>query len=85
MPPWLLWIGKMLLLTIIQIAAYALMPKPKGPKPDEFKDLESPKAEAGKPIPVVFGEVILSEWNLLWSGDIETVTSEVDASSSSED
>lgn len=71
MPPWLIWIGKLVLLTFINIIAYAILPKPKGPKPDEFKELEYPTAEAGKPIPVVFGEVTVSEWNYLWYGDKE--------------
>lgn len=78
MPPWLIMLGKMLLLTVVQIAAYALMPKPKGPKPDEVKELESPTAEAGKPIQVIFGEITVKEYNYLWTGDKETVIREVE-------
>lgn len=77
MPLWLMWIGKMILLATIQIAAYSLMPKPKGPKPDEVKDLEEPTAEAGKPIPVIFGEVTVKEYNYLWVGDKQTVMRKV--------
>lgn len=77
MPPWLLMIGKMLLLSVIQIAAYALMPKPKGPKPDEVKELDEPTAEAGKPIPVVFGEMTVKEFNYLWTGDKQTLLKKV--------
>lgn len=76
--PFLAFLGKMLLLMVVQVAAYALMPKPKGPKPDEVRDLEEPTAEAGKPIPVIFGEVTIKEYNFLWTGNKEVVIKEVD-------
>ena len=53
----------------MQVVAYLLMPKPKQPKPDAARDLENPVAEAGKPIPVVFGTVTVKGLNVLWFGD----------------
>lgn len=46
-----------------------LAPKPKTPKPEAAKDLENPTAEAGRPIPVVFGTITVKGLNVLWYGD----------------
>jgi hypothetical protein len=64
---------------VINVIAYVLMPKPKGPKPDEVKEMDAPVAERGKPVPVVFGTVWIKEANVLWYGDKETNTYEVNA------
>lgn len=56
-----------------------LAPKPKAPKPDAAKDLEDPTAEAGRPIPVVFGTVTVKGLNLLWFGEKSLKTSKVKA------
>lgn len=53
----------------LAIAAYMLAPKPKQPKPAAAQDLESPTAEAGRPVPVVFGTMTIKGINLLWYGD----------------
>lgn len=53
----------------LMVLSYLIMPKPKGPKPPETKDIDDPVAEAGKPIPVVFGTVIVKGLNVLWFGD----------------
>lgn len=63
----------------IQIVAYILMPKPKPPKPEAAKDLESPSAEAGRPIPVVFGTVLVKGPNVLWFGEKSTHMTKVKA------
>lgn len=60
-----------------QLVAYLIMPKPKGPKPEELKDAESPTAEAGVPIPVPFGDITIKGTNYLWSGNKETVVEKV--------
>ena len=51
--------------------AYIIAPKPKQEKP-EAQDLQEPKAEAGKPIPVVFGTKTVSGLNILWYGEKTT-------------
>ena len=56
-----------------------LAPKPKAPKPEAAKDLEDPTAEAGRPIPVVFGTVTVKGLNLLWFGEKSLRTSKVKA------
>lgn len=53
----------------IQVVAYLLMPKPKQPRPDAARDLENPVAEAGKPIPVIFGTITVKGLNVLHSSD----------------
>jgi hypothetical protein len=47
----------------LQIIGYLLMPKPPAPKPPTLEDFKDPTAEAGRPIPVVFGSVTLSSPN----------------------
>lgn len=56
-----------------------LAPKIKTPKPEAAKDLEDPTAEAGRPIPVVFGTVTVKGLNLLWYGDKSQRTYKVKA------
>lgn len=49
----------------MNVAAYLLMPKPKQPKPAEAEDAEDPTAEAGRPLPVVFGTIEVRGLNVL--------------------
>lgn len=56
-----------------------LAPKIKTPKPEAAKDLEDPTAEAGRPVPVVFGTVTIKGLNLLWYGDKSQRTYKVKA------
>jgi len=64
---------------IIQVIAYVITPKPKAPKPPEVRDLEDPTAEAGRPIPVIWGEVTVKGINVLWFGDKHLRKYKVDA------
>lgn len=61
----------------LQIVGYLLMGKPKAMKPDAVQDLESPTAEGGRPIPVVFGEMEITGLNILYYCDKESRTYEV--------
>jgi hypothetical protein len=71
------------LIIVVALAAVALnlllAPKVKAPKPEAVKDLESPTAEAGRPIPVVFGTITVKGLNVLWYGDKSFVTKKVKA------
>lgn len=58
--------------------AYLLMPKPKVVKP-EVRDLERPTADAGRPIPVIFGTQTVKGVNILWYGEKTTKQYTVDA------
>ncbi len=64
---------------IINVVAYVLMPKPKGPKPEAVRDMDAPTADHGRPFPVVFGTMTIKGLNVLWFGDIGTKTYEVKA------
>lgn len=63
----------------LNVVAYVLMPKPKGPKPEAVKELESPTVDAGREICVVTGTVWITDPNILWFGDKSSRTSEVTA------
>lgn len=73
------WLLGLLISVAIQIVAYIIMPKPKAPKPEAAKDLENPTAEAGRPIPVVFGTVTIKGPNVLWYGEKSINTFKVSA------
>jgi len=53
--------------TIIQAL---LAPKPPKPKPAALADFDVPTAEEGRPIPVVFGTVLIRGPNVVWYGDL---------------
>lgn len=59
------------------VLAYLLAPKPKQPKPPAASDLESPTADAGRPVPVVFGEVTVTGVNILGFWDKQVLTYKV--------
>lgn len=66
------WLIMMAIAIAINIASYLLMPKPKAPRPDAVKDLEEPTAEAGRPLPVLFGTKEMRAPNILHFGDKST-------------
>lgn len=49
----------------VSAVSYLIMPKPKAPKPPAVTQADSPTSEAGKPIPVVFGDITVTETNVL--------------------
>ena len=63
----------------ISIVSYLLAPKPKTTKNQQSQDLREPVAEAGKPIPVAFGEVTVMSPNVMYYGDVGKIQYEVDA------
>lgn len=63
------WFLPLLLAIVLNVVAYLIAPKPKKVKPEAAKDLEDPTADAGRPIPVVFGTVTVKGLNVLWFGD----------------
>jgi predicted phage tail protein len=64
----------------LQLVSLLLAPKPKKQKPPEAADFEAPTAEAGRPIPVVFGTMTVKGTNYLWYGEKETVRRELKVS-----
>lgn len=62
---------------LLMVVSYALTPKPKKQKPTPSSDLDDPTAEAGRPIPVVFGSVEVKGANIIWFGDKDKADYEV--------
>lgn len=62
----------------LQVVAYVLMPRPRQDQPEETKELDIPTSEAGKPIPVIFGDVTISSPNIIWWGEKRTSKKEID-------
>ena len=58
---------------VLTAISYALSPKPKNarPKAAGLDDFNLPTADEGRPIPVVFGTVLLRGPNVVWAGDHE--------------
>lgn len=54
-----------------------LLPKPKQQKPDFAKELESPTADASKPIGVPFGTITFKSPNVLHYGDKASKTEKI--------
>ena len=63
------WLFALVIALAITVVAYILMPKPKTPPPPAVTDMDNPTAEAGRPIPVVFGTLTVKGTNILWYGD----------------
>ena len=63
---------QLVFLVALNLLASALAPKPPKPKSASLTDVDAPTAEADKPIPVVFGTVMLRGPNVVWYGDLRT-------------
>lgn len=73
------WIVSLLISIAISIVSYLIAPKPKRAKPEAAKDLEDPTAEAGRPVPVAFGSIMVKGGNVLWFGEKKIKTYQVAA------
>lgn len=71
------WFVVLLIAVAVQAVAYVLRPKVKQAKPEPAKSLDDPVAEAGLPIPVIFGTIRRTELNVLWYGDKSAKTYKV--------
>lgn len=58
------------------LASYAiqslLMTAPEKPKPAMLEDFDFPQIEEGTPQSVVFGDVWIEDWMVLWYGNLRT-------------
>lgn len=63
------WFIALLIGIALQVVAYLLTPQPKQQKPAAAQDADDPTAEAGKPLPVVFGSLTVNGINVMWFGD----------------
>jgi len=64
---------------IFNVISYILRPKPDTSGDWQSQDLRAPTADAGKPVPVVFGEITVVSPNVMFYGDIDKDDYEVDA------
>lgn len=55
---------------VTSLISFLLRPKAPKPKPAELSDFEAPTAEVGRPVPVVFGTVLVKSPNVVWYGDL---------------
>lgn len=60
----------LVVMVVAALVSQALAPKPPEPKPASLSDVDVPTAEEGRPIPVVFGSVLLRGANVVWYGDL---------------
>jgi len=63
------FVVQLIIAIALAVISYLITPKPKGPQSAASKDLESPTAEADKPIPKFWGTMIIKGPNLLWYGE----------------
>lgn len=62
-------IGMLIASYVIQVA---LTPRPEQPKPASLEDFDFPQVEEGTPQSVIFGDVWISDWHVLWYGNLRT-------------
>jgi len=75
----MVWFLGLLIGLLLEVVAYLILPKPQQQKPPAAQDADNPVAEAGKPIPVVFGTMTVQGLNILWYGDKSKRTYSVSA------
>jgi hypothetical protein len=68
----ILLIIALVLMIIASILAMVLTPLPPPPRAASLSDFKVPTAEAGRPVPVIFGTVMLKGPNVVWYGNLFT-------------
>lgn len=71
------WLIQLAIAIAVSAVSYVLMPKPKGPKPGAVEQSESPTAEAGRPVPKLWGTARVSETNVLGFWDKSSLQSQI--------
>jgi hypothetical protein len=61
-----------LIFMVAQYAIQALTMKTQNVKPAALADFNFPQSDEGKPQPVVFGDVWIEDWFVLWYGNYRT-------------
>lgn len=59
------WLIELIIILVIDIIVYLIMPKPDSPPSIAAADLNTPTAEAGRPIAFPFGTVTIKSLNTL--------------------
>lgn len=63
-------LGQIFLYIVTSLISAALAPKSPKPKPATLADVDAPTADEGRPIPVLFGSVLITGANVVWYGDL---------------
>jgi hypothetical protein len=63
---------QLVVILVSALLSYLLKPKPEQPKPASLTDFTLPTAEAGRPVPVIFGRPRIKGANVIWYGDLGT-------------
>lgn len=58
------WVIQLIVFVVTQVISYALRPKAKTSQKGTSQDIETPTAEAGLPVAVVFGRITLKTVNV---------------------
>lgn len=66
-----MWL-QLFLFVLSSFVQAALAPKPPKPKAAGIGEIDVATAEEGRPIPVIFGTVLLKSPNIVWYGDLYT-------------
>lgn len=59
------WVVQLVVAVALSVASILMMPKPKTAKPAAATQADAPTSEAGRPWPVAFGTILISETNVL--------------------
>lgn len=70
---WDLLIYAVVMMVISYAITALMMPKPVEPKPASLEDFQVPQADERTPQAVVFGDVWVPDWMVLWYGDFRSV------------
>lgn len=62
------WFLSLIIALAVAVVSFLLMPKPRSSTP-ETEDMDDPTAEAGRPMPVLFGTMTVKGLNVLHFGD----------------
>lgn len=57
-------------LVISVVISMFTAPKPVTPKPATLDSFDMPTAEPGRNLPIIFGEVLMEDPNVVWYGDL---------------
>lgn len=74
------FIAAIIIAAIVNVAAQLLMPRPRQGRPDSMTEaMENPTADAGKPVPVIFGDFEVRSPNVIGFYDKKMDTYDVDS------
>lgn len=66
----IIYIVVIILMIVAAALSMAMRPKPVPPPAAQLSDFQVPTADAGRPIPVIFGTVLMKGPNVVWYGNL---------------